>query len=93
LRALLFLAPNLFEDYYIFDLAARWVWPGWGVKTARRLAVALLALYLPKLAQEYVLHVLELTPWVRSSTADWAGSGTAAGMRTAPSSPARRPSA
>ena len=62
-RILLFVFPNLFENFYLYYLVATRFFPRLVPTTPRQLAVALLVLYIPKLAQEYVLHFAELKPW------------------------------
>jgi hypothetical protein len=64
LRPVLFFAPNLFENFFLFIAATRRWWPAWRITTGKRLAVVLLLLYLPKIPQEYVLHVKQMQPWV-----------------------------
>lgn len=62
-RVLLFVFPNLFENFYLYYLTAVRYFPRLLPTTPRRLAVALLVLYIPKLGQEYVLHFAEIKPW------------------------------
>ena len=63
LRVILFFAPNMFENFFLFYLIARRVHPGWEVRTLKRLAIALALLYIQKFGQEYFLHVREAQPW------------------------------
>lgn len=63
IRWLLFVAPNLFENFYLFYLAARKLSPNWEVKNGQRLAIILTILYIPKFLQEYILHIKEAAPW------------------------------
>lgn len=62
-RWLLFIAPNLFENFYLFYLSARKIYPGWEVKNKKRLIIILLILYIPKFFQEYILHIKQYSPW------------------------------
>ena len=62
-RVLLLVFPNLFENFYLYYLAARRFFPRLVPTTRRQLAVVLVVLYIPKIAQEYVLHFAEITPW------------------------------
>ncbi len=62
-RVLLLVFPNLFENFYLYYLLATRFFPRVVPTTRRQLAVVLLVLYIPKLAQEYVLHFAEITPW------------------------------
>jgi len=61
-RALLLVFPNLFENFYVFYLVMRRVAPAY-VLTPRNLAMWLMLLLIPKLAQEYLLHYAEAQPW------------------------------
>ena len=62
-RWLLFAFPNLFEHWYLFVLIV-WRWlPGVRLDTWRRAFIWLVVLYIPKLGQEYLLHVAEAQPW------------------------------
>ena len=63
LRAVLFFAPNLFENFFFFYLIARKIKPGWEIKTKKRLFIILGLLYIPKFFQEYLLHVMQAQPW------------------------------
>lgn len=62
-RGLLFIFPNLFENWYLFVLVAVRFFPGVQLLTWRQCLGWLAILYIPKLAQEYVLHVSEAQPW------------------------------
>lgn len=62
-RILLFLAPNLFENFYLFYLMVKHYKPRWSIKTKKRLFIILFLLYIPKFGQEYLLHVTEAQPW------------------------------
>jgi hypothetical protein len=62
-RPALFIFPNLFEHWYLFVLVRdRW-FPGIDLATWRQCLTWLVLLYIPKLAQEYLLHVAEAQPW------------------------------
>lgn len=63
MRIILFFAPNLFENFYIFYLAARKIYPEWQIRTKKRLFIVLALLYIPKFGQEYLLHVRQAQPW------------------------------
>ena len=60
---LLFTFPNLFENFYLYVLIVRRVAPRLEPRTRLQLAAVLAVLLIPKLVQEYVLHVEELHPW------------------------------
>jgi len=62
-RWLLFLFPNLFEHWFLFVLARNRWFPGVRLDSWRRIAAWLLVLLVPKLGQEYLLHVAEAQPW------------------------------
>lgn len=62
-RPLLFTFPNLFEHWYLFVLIC-WRWfPRVDLTTWRRVLLWLVALYIPKLGQEYLLHIAQANPW------------------------------
>ena len=62
-RPLLFIFPNLFENWFLFVLIAWKFFPGVRLDTWRRCLGWLVVLYVPKLGQEYLLHVAEAQPW------------------------------
>ena len=62
-RALLFFFPNLFENWFLFYLVRSRFFPSLRLDTWPRLLGWLLVLYLPKLGQEYLLHISEVQPW------------------------------
>ena len=62
-RPLLFVFPNLFENWFLFVLVRCRFFPGVRLDTWPRIALWLLVLYAPKLLQEYVLHVRRAQPW------------------------------
>lgn len=62
-RPLLFIFPNLFEHWYLFVLIC-WRWfPAVDFGTWRSTTFWLVVLYIPKLGQEYLLHIAEAQPW------------------------------
>jgi hypothetical protein len=62
-RALLFAFPNLFENWFLFVLIVWRFFPRVKLETWRQCLTWLLVLYIPKLGQEYLLHVAEAQPW------------------------------
>lgn len=62
LRILLFIFPNLFLWFYLFWAARNKYFPKFEL-TKKKLAIILLVLLIPKLIQEYILHVIEAQPW------------------------------
>jgi len=62
-RWMLFAFPNLFENWFLFVLIV-WKWfPRVKLDTWRSALMWLAVLYIPKLGQEYLLHVAEAQPW------------------------------
>lgn len=61
-RILLFIFPNLFENFFIFFEAYKRIRKseklGW-----KGLIIALVLLLIPKMGQEYVLHYKQFGPW------------------------------
>jgi hypothetical protein len=62
-RAALFIFPNLFEHWFLFYLIRNKWFPQLRLNTWRQVALWLFILYIPKLGQEYLLHVAEAQPW------------------------------
>lgn len=62
-RPLLFIFPNLFENWFIFVLVVWRFFPGADLNSWKRSLVWLFVLYIPKLGQEYLLHVAQAQPW------------------------------
>ena len=62
IRMLLFFFPNLFLLFYLFWAARNRFFPGF-VLTTKKLTVILIVLLIPKLIQEYLLHIVEVHPW------------------------------
>ena len=62
-RPLLFIFPNLFENWFLFVLIVWTFFPAVRLGAWRRCLTWLLVLYIPKLGQEYLLHVAEAQPW------------------------------
>ena len=60
---LLFIFPNLFENFFLYILIVRRLAPRFEPQTGTQLALVLVVLFIPKAVQEYVLHVEELHPW------------------------------
>lgn len=62
-RPILFIFANLFEHWFLFYLIrTRW-FPGIRLDTWPRVAAWLVVLAIPKLFQEYLLHIAEAQPW------------------------------
>lgn len=62
-RSILFVFPNLFENWFLFVLIVWRFFPQVRLDTWRRCLAWLAVLYVPKLGQEYLLHVAEAQPW------------------------------
>lgn len=63
LRWMFFVFPNLFEHWYLFVLIV-WKWfPGVDLRSWKTVIFWLVILYIPKLGQEYLLHIADAQPW------------------------------
>lgn len=63
-RPLLLAFPNLFELFYLYVLIVRRWAPALMPRTVVQVGVVVVVLLVPKLVQEWVLHVEELHPWL-----------------------------
>ncbi len=63
-RLLLFIFPNLFENWWLYCVVVARFWPRLTPRSARTMAVPLLLLAVPKFAQEYYLHIVQVHPWI-----------------------------
>ena len=73
-RILLFIFPNLFENWYLVWAFRNRYFPKWKL-TVKRLVWILIACLIPKMIQEYILHWAQATPWnwLQSKTGLFAG--------------------
>jgi hypothetical protein len=62
-RDLLVVFPNLFENVYLYVVIVRRYAPRFLPRTWPQIALLLVLLWIPKLAQEWVLHSEQLHPW------------------------------
>jgi hypothetical protein len=62
-RPILFIFPNLFEHWFLFYLIRNRFFPGIALETWRQAITWLVILLVPKLGQEYLLHIAEAQPW------------------------------
>jgi hypothetical protein len=62
-RELLVVFPNLFENVYLYVVIVRRFAPRFLPRTWPQIALLLVLLWIPKMAQEWVLHWEELHPW------------------------------
>lgn len=62
-RPFLFVFPNLFENWWLYVVAVAQFYPSLAPRSLRSTVTPLLLLLVPKLVQEFVLHVEEAQPW------------------------------
>lgn len=62
-RLFLFLFPNLFENWWLYCVVVMKWFPSLVPHNWKSTLVPMLLLLVPKLAQEYLLHVAEAKPW------------------------------
>ena len=62
-RKLIFFFPNLFENFFLYYIVCERFLPRLIPTKINTLIGVLVILYIPKLAQEYVLHFAEVKPW------------------------------
>jgi hypothetical protein len=62
-RIMLFVFPNLFENWWLYCAFTMSYAPRFAPRSARSSAIALVLLLIPKMAQEYLLHFAEVKPW------------------------------
>ena len=60
---LIFFFPNLFENFFLYCILAQRFAPKLMPKSIKNLIIILLILYIPKFAQEWILHFQQITPW------------------------------
>ncbi|MSQ06058.1 MAG: hypothetical protein EXR54_05800 [Dehalococcoidia bacterium] len=63
IRKLLFVFPNLFENFYVFYLIASKHFPKYAANNPKQLGIALFLLFIPKIGQEWMLHYQKVQPW------------------------------
>jgi len=63
LRVMLFVFPNLFENWWLYCVAVARFWPRLYPRSWRGMVVPLALLLIPKMGQEYLLHYREAQPW------------------------------
>jgi hypothetical protein len=63
-QQLLFVFPNLFENYFVFFYLYRWL-SGRELALSRRsdMVLVVTAILIPQLAREFLLHVIDDRPW------------------------------
>ncbi len=62
-RIVLFLFPNMFENWWLYVVAVRRLKPAWTPTSWLGVAVPMAVLFVPKMGQEYLLHFTEAKPW------------------------------
>jgi len=62
-RIILFIFPNLFENWWLYCVVVMRYFPSLVPRDRRTTAIPLLALLIPKMGQEYLLHFAEAKPW------------------------------
>ena len=62
-RIVLFIFPNLFENWWLYVVAIRRWKPLWTPTNWTMVAIPMAILLIPKMAQEYLLHFAEAQPW------------------------------
>ncbi|MBK9344711.1 MAG: hypothetical protein IPN07_17155 [Dehalococcoidia bacterium] len=62
-RIVLFLFPNMFENWWLYIVAVRRWKPSWTPHSWIGVAVPMGVLLVPKMGQEYLLHFAEAQPW------------------------------
>lgn len=62
-HVLLFIFPNLFENWWLYCVVVMKWFPGAVPTNWKSTLIPLVALLVPKMAQEYLLHFAEAHPW------------------------------
>lgn len=62
-RILLFIFPNMFENWWLYAVAVERFKPAWRPHSVQTVAIPMLILLIPKMGQEYLLHFSEAQPW------------------------------
>ena len=62
-RVLLFIFPNLFENWWLYCVIVARFAPQFSPRSFLSTAIPMFLLLLPKMGQEYMLHYAEAQPW------------------------------
>lgn len=62
-RLLLFIFPNLFENWWLYCVIVERFWSRVYPRSLRTTLIPLVLLLIPKMVQEYLLHFAEAKPW------------------------------
>lgn len=63
LRIMLFIFPNLYENWWLYVVVVARFFPRLYPRSMKTVLIPLAVLLLPKMAQEYLLHYAEAQPW------------------------------
>jgi hypothetical protein len=62
-RLLLFIFPNMFENWWLYCVIVAKFWPRLAPSSWKSVAIPMVVLLVPKMGQEYLLHWQEAEPW------------------------------
>jgi hypothetical protein len=62
-RLILFIFPNLYENWWLYCVIVERFWPRVYPHSVKTVAIPMVLLLIPKMAQEYLLHFAEAKPW------------------------------
>ena len=62
-RWLLLVFPNLFENWWLYCIVVARFFPSIYPRSIKTVAIPMIALLIPKLGQEWLLHYAEAQPW------------------------------
>jgi hypothetical protein len=62
-RVLLFVFPNLFENWWLYVVIVARFFPRLYPNSLKSVAIPMILLLIPKMGQEYLLHYQEAEPW------------------------------
>ena len=62
-RWLLLVFPNLFENWWLYCIVVATFFPSIYPRSIKTVAIPMIALLIPKLGQEWLLHYAEAQPW------------------------------
>lgn len=62
-RWLLLVFPNMFENWWLYCVVVARFFPNIYPRSYKTVAIPMVLLFIPKLAQEYLLHYAEARPW------------------------------
>ena len=62
-RVMLFIFPNMFENWWLYCVVTERFWRRVYPHSAKTVLIPMLLLLIPKMGQEYLLHFAEAQPW------------------------------